>query len=93
MPPDPTSTICWQSQEAGYPHSYNLADGKWLYKFVKDEMDRLTLDWAWKDLQIAEQYVHMRRKMDKDGLDVVVWHVSLFKNRENSTTPFTCELC
>ena len=50
-----------------------MKNGRWLYKTARNG----AIDDALYDLETAEQYIEMRRRMDKDGVDVVVWHEML----------------
>ena len=71
------TTIGWQAREAGYPYGYGLKDGKWIYQVAKGS----SLESTKYDLLTTEQYLAMRKRIEEEGVKVMVWHVS---------RPYTC---
>ncbi len=62
-----------RAEEAGYNDGYTLILVKWMYQVMRGtSVDKSTVF----DLCSTEQYREMRQKMEREGVGVLVWHVS-----------------
>ena len=66
-------TCNWQTRESGCLEGYSLRDGKWKYQIVQRGIPSKIV----YDLEVGQHYHHMRRTMDAENAEVIVWHVSL----------------
>lgn len=62
-----------QAEENGCPYGYGLKDGKWMYQTTISLVPQKTVF----ELVNAKQYHEMRAKMNREGIGVLIWHVSI----------------
>ena len=74
-------TYNWQTRESGCLDGYSLRDGKWKYQIVQNGIPSKVV----YDLAICQQYHHLRRTMDAENANVLIWHVSMRGERESRT--------